>query len=202
MVRENNRSHLLEAAEAIVIEDGAARLTLDAVARRAGVSKGGVLYHFPNKDALLAALVERMTESFEALVSGAASTSDDSDTGRLQAYVHACDAADQRLGQISCALLPALFENRALLAPMREFYRKHYQRLKRLPIGFEQGAIVTLALDGMWMMEMLGVSQLTPAQEKRIKRMLSAMAAESVTLKSVESGSRRRAPPRTGTKKR
>lgn len=202
MVRENNRPHLLEAAETIVIEEGAARLTLDAVARRAGVSKGGVLYHFPNKDALLGALVERMTEAFEALLSGAAVPSADSATGRLQAYVRACDAADQRLSQIASALLPALFENRSLLAPMREFYRKHYQQLKRLPVGFEQGAIVTLALDGMWMMEMLGVSQLTPAQEKRIRRVLLAMAVEARPVRAGETGPRRRAPPRTGIKKR
>src|SRR5687767_7614478 len=52
------RQRLLEAANRIVRRDGGARLTLDAVAAEAGVSKGGVLYHFPNKDALIGAMLD------------------------------------------------------------------------------------------------------------------------------------------------
>lgn len=37
--------------------DGIAALSLNAVAREAGVSKGGLLHHFPNKQALIFALV-------------------------------------------------------------------------------------------------------------------------------------------------
>ena len=36
-------------------------LTLDAVGAATGVSKGGVLYHFPTKEALVAALVEQLS---------------------------------------------------------------------------------------------------------------------------------------------
>src|SRR5690242_2095382 len=43
------RDRILEAAERVVAEIGAARLTLDVVAQAAGVSKGGLLYHFPSK---------------------------------------------------------------------------------------------------------------------------------------------------------
>ena len=43
------RQAILEAAERVVTEAGAAHLTLDAVAGKAGVSKGGLLYHFPSK---------------------------------------------------------------------------------------------------------------------------------------------------------
>ena len=45
------RDRILEAAERVVAEVGAARLTLDVVAQAAGVSKGGLLYHFPSKRA-------------------------------------------------------------------------------------------------------------------------------------------------------
>ncbi|MCA4133799.1 TetR/AcrR family transcriptional regulator [Arthrobacter sp. M4] len=51
---------VLDAFEALLIEVGERAATLDAVARRAGVSKGGLLYHFPNKEALIGALLERM----------------------------------------------------------------------------------------------------------------------------------------------
>ena len=50
---------ILVAYEDLLIEVGERGATLDAVASRAGVSKGGLLYHFGSKDALSAGLVER-----------------------------------------------------------------------------------------------------------------------------------------------
>lgn len=54
------RDAVLDAYEALLIEVGERAATLDAVAKRAGVSKGGLLYHFPNKESLISALLERL----------------------------------------------------------------------------------------------------------------------------------------------
>lgn len=54
------RDAVLDAFEALLIDVGERAATLDAVAKRAGVSKGGLLYHFPNKEALIAATLERL----------------------------------------------------------------------------------------------------------------------------------------------
>jgi AcrR family transcriptional regulator len=54
------REAVLDAFESLLIEVGERAATLDAVAKRAGVSKGGLLYHFPNKEAMISALLERM----------------------------------------------------------------------------------------------------------------------------------------------
>ena len=51
---------MLDAFEHILIEEGERGATMDATARAAGVSKGGLLYHFGSKDALEAALIERL----------------------------------------------------------------------------------------------------------------------------------------------
>ena len=50
------------------MEGGISGLTLEAVAREAGVSKGGLLYHFPSKEALISGMIGRLVEGFtEAL---------------------------------------------------------------------------------------------------------------------------------------
>lgn len=54
-----DREKVLEAAEEIVINQGATALTIDAVAKAMGISKGGVQYCFGNKDALIDAMFER-----------------------------------------------------------------------------------------------------------------------------------------------
>jgi AcrR family transcriptional regulator len=55
---------VLDAAEAVVVRQGIANLTLEAVAAEAGISKGGLLYHFPTKDRLIDALVRRSAENW------------------------------------------------------------------------------------------------------------------------------------------
>ena len=66
MPRPSRRTALLDAALTVVRRDGAAALTLDAVAAEAGVSKGGVLYHFGSKRALIDGLLERWLDEFGA----------------------------------------------------------------------------------------------------------------------------------------
>lgn len=69
------RERVLDAYEALLISDGERAATLDAVARAAGVSKGGLLYHFASKDELAAAMIARLdrlgTEDVEAIRSAA-----------------------------------------------------------------------------------------------------------------------------------
>ena len=58
-MRSNNKQHeILQAAFAVVAEQGANRLTMDAVAAESCVSKGGVLYHFRSKKALLSGMLD------------------------------------------------------------------------------------------------------------------------------------------------
>jgi AcrR family transcriptional regulator len=59
------RDRLLQAARDVLADEGLEGLTLRAIARRAGVSHGAPLRHFPTLASLLAALA---TEGFERLV--------------------------------------------------------------------------------------------------------------------------------------
>ncbi len=54
------REAVLDAFTRILVDEGERAATMDATARGAGVSKGGLLYHFNSKSALEAALVERL----------------------------------------------------------------------------------------------------------------------------------------------
>jgi AcrR family transcriptional regulator len=69
--RGNTRERLLDAAAVVVRRDGAQALTLDAVAAEAGVSKGGLLYHFKAKRDLLDAMLEGWLEEFAAEIDAA-----------------------------------------------------------------------------------------------------------------------------------
>lgn len=57
----SSRDRIIDAYEDLLAVEGERYATLEAVAAKAGVSKGGLLYHFPAKDQLAAALCERFT---------------------------------------------------------------------------------------------------------------------------------------------
>lgn len=52
------REHIFRAAMQVALVRGFGHVTLDAVARAAGISKGGLLYHFATKRDLIAAILE------------------------------------------------------------------------------------------------------------------------------------------------
>jgi AcrR family transcriptional regulator len=52
----------LEAAVEEFLEKGYERASIDAIAKRAGVSKGGFYHHFPNKDILLMQANQKLSE--------------------------------------------------------------------------------------------------------------------------------------------
>lgn len=54
------RERVLDAFEQILITEGERFATLDATAKRADVSKGGLLYHFASKDDLAIAMIARL----------------------------------------------------------------------------------------------------------------------------------------------
>src|SRR3954451_17051195 len=86
MPRADTRNRLLNAAGTVVRRDGPRALTLHAVAAAAGVSKGGLLYHFGTKQELIEALVARWLAEFQDDIDAA-------DPQFVRGYVRASDPA-------------------------------------------------------------------------------------------------------------
>ena len=62
--RTIDRDHVLAVAEGIVAQRGAAALTIDAVAKAAGISKGGVQSSFGTKEGLIAAMLQYWLQDY------------------------------------------------------------------------------------------------------------------------------------------
>ncbi len=142
------RQRALEAAVAIVHRDGASSLTMDAVAKEAGVSKGGVLHHFPTKDALVLAVVERLTTAWEAAVQARAEM-DPQPVGRfVRAFLDTM--TDPALTTIGRGLLAAVALNPALLDPMRATYHRCQQRIANDGLDLASAYQCVLVADALW----------------------------------------------------
>jgi AcrR family transcriptional regulator len=85
-----SRRHILEAGVAVLQEKGIRAFTLDAVAKKAGISKAGVIHHFPTKDALAQELIASAFREMEQLRIAAASSEPEGTPGRwTRAYIKA-----------------------------------------------------------------------------------------------------------------
>jgi AcrR family transcriptional regulator len=174
------RERLLDAAERVVVESGATHLTLDAVAKSAGVSKGGLLYHFPSKEALLEGMVTRHFREVDAEVdkrlasrAGKASRADMfSERMRVLLELH-----PGRPG-VGVAMLAASADNAEQMAVCRAEYRKLLDDFTKLPGGFEDTALVMLAVQGLLLAELLHLSPYTPRERSRLVKALLRSAEQ------------------------
>ncbi|MFK4760251.1 TetR/AcrR family transcriptional regulator [Microbacterium sp. ZW T5_45] len=87
------RERVLDAFEALILTDGERAATLDATARAAGVSKGGLLYHFGSKEDLIQGLLDRL----DALTTADVERMTAADEGPVAYYVRTSVMEDDAL---------------------------------------------------------------------------------------------------------
>ncbi|WP_437223631.1 TetR/AcrR family transcriptional regulator [Planctomicrobium sp. SH661] len=177
------RHKLLEVSATILVEKGMAGFTLDLVAKAAGVSKGGLLHHFPSKQHLIDALVIDLHEQFLEHWRRAVSE-DPVEAGRLtRAYLR---VATQRSEEPSSRLCKIIAVEDRQNATMRSLWRNFLTNLihSTQPGGADpiSLAIVQLATDGLWLAEMEGIldgtSQLFTSIVQRLEEMTRTVSPD------------------------
>jgi AcrR family transcriptional regulator len=175
--RSATREALLRAASQVVIDKGVEALTLDAVAKQAGVSKGGLLYHFPNKDALIGGMVEQLIQDFETVLQ--AEFDQDDAPGTPGHWVRAYIRATLRFSKQSLALIARL-SSIAVDSPhvlkAAEIYEQQWrQRVETSGIDPTKATIILLATDGLWLSELFQVGTLDETRLTQVVETLLAM---------------------------
>jgi AcrR family transcriptional regulator len=177
------RDSLLDAAETVVMRQGIANLALDAVAAEAGISKGGLLHHFPSKDRLVEAMVARSAESWRGCYMGAYERTPEGPGRMARALLDHClsdaEGWTEELKRSSSACFAALAQNPSLIEPMRAAYSDLHQRVADdgLPPGV--GEAVAAAIDGLWLYWVLGLATVDQELVVRVRRALEDMLARS-----------------------
>jgi len=176
----SSHDEILDAAQAVVLEVGAAHMTLDAVATRARVSKGGLLYHFPTKEVLLKALLKRRLRHLEEGRKTKGGEFQRGPARELKAYVLSSLSRSPKDTSIGASLLAAVAHDPKLLEPVRGDYRKRLAELIPAGMNFERALVVALATDGLRLLELLSLSPLNTKQRKRLIGELFKLADETV----------------------
>jgi AcrR family transcriptional regulator len=170
------QARLLEAAAQVAVERGVNNLSLDAVARRAGVSKGGLIHHFPNRQALLRALFHDLLTVFADNIE-VFMARDPEPRGRFtRAYVRATALPPPESETVGLMRSFALAMSRD--EGLGELWR-NWLRL-RLDDHLEDaasatGRLIRYAADGIWLEDCTGVAVNTPGERAAVVERLVEM---------------------------
>ena len=185
--RANNSSeHILDTYIDLLIRTGERAATLEAVATAAKVSKGGLLYHFSSKKALLEALVERTVtlaeEDFEAMAQAS--------EGASAYYINSSTPDNTPFDRALIALSRLAQNNNELAQQTMARVQDGWHALVLAEIGDEQIARAVLLLgDGMYYNAAFGGGATNPqtadmlksdraALERALKVLKAAVAAD------------------------
>ena len=166
---ERSRNAALQAAITIISRDGPGRLTLDAIARESGLSKGGLMHQFRTKEAVLKALLEQQMAYFEEFSSRymekARATSEQPELATQIATVW---EATVKPNSAALGLLAAMVEDPSLMNAPREIDIKMIKAIKAEARDPELALLRWAAARGLLLSSMFGLSPISEADRNRL----------------------------------
>ncbi|MFI5936835.1 TetR/AcrR family transcriptional regulator [Actinoplanes sp. NPDC051494] len=175
-MRQSKRSRILEAAMRVIERDGVTAVTFEAVAAEAELTKGGLLYHFPSKEALLDALHEDLVTRWErAMLDDLGKpAADASDAERRAAYIRVAAQASTRA---ELALMIDAAGRSERNAPWADVV----DRWSPTPAEPDDAAldhlVARFAADGMWQNDSMGGAPLDPELRRRLLDRIIALTS-------------------------
>ncbi|HLS59548.1 MAG TPA: TetR/AcrR family transcriptional regulator [Virgibacillus sp.] len=162
----SKKMELLKAASRVVIADGVYRLTLEAVADEAGVSKGGLLYHYSTKDELIKAMNIYVIKQFREFMDNEMVMG----CSYHQAYLRAISKSlrDDHYLNVSTSMLAAISNNQNILALWREEYQIIKENLFKEDVREEYTLLILTTCDGIWFSRLFDLTHIDTKEEQRL----------------------------------
>jgi AcrR family transcriptional regulator len=175
------RARILDAAERLTIARGVAGLTLEAAAREAGVSKGGLLYHFASKEALVTAMLARLAEHIEADWEQRLAAQPEGHPARAARAVlswsfETPDEVCQQHEVAGAVFLATFHHDPALLDPIRAVFARIRERLRQDALPPGHGLAIMLASDGLFLSNLFGLYRPSPEEHAQLRAALEKLA--------------------------
>ena len=184
----NSREHILDTYVDLLIRSGERAATLDAVATAAKVSKGGLLYHFSSKKALLEALAERTLtlaeEDFAAMEQAPGG-------GASAYYINSSTPDNTPFDRALIALSRLAQSNNELAQQTMSRVQEGWHALVLAELGDEQIARAVLLLgDGMYYNAAFGGDSASPQRAAAIAADRAALERALQVLKAAAARTR------------
>jgi AcrR family transcriptional regulator len=165
--RANSRERILAAAADVARETGPGSLSLDAVAHRAGVSKGGLLYNFPTKAELMKSLVASYVETFERDIGEAVAAGEP----LISAYLRLANQAYDR-DDPAAWIFSAVAEDPSFLDPVKHHRERLLAELRGQSSDDAAVLVAFFAMEGLLSMKLFDTPLARPEERDAMLKRL------------------------------
>lgn len=176
----NSRETILDAAQKVAVEKGAGKVSLDSVAKEAGLTKGGVLYNFPSKEALISGMLNRLMGTYTPRVAEHAASLADQANPTLQSVFHILREREELDHNIPMAILAAAAHNQKLLHPLREEALIRHKKICDEAESADEATLLWAAGEGLVLMDMLGLLPFDSDKKTQLLEVLELKAKENL----------------------
>ena len=159
---------IIGAVEDAAVEVGAGRLTLDAIAVRARVSRERPLFYFPGKEALLYSVLDRRFKKTGGSRQERRAILSEGPENEITACVLSSIEREYRTQKLPVALLAATADDPRLLLRYSEKYRRFLEEFRGQGLCFKGASTIMLVVKGVKLMEPLSLIPLTSESESGI----------------------------------
>lgn len=178
----NSRQQILDAALHLVRDVEGRAITLDAVAREVGLSKPGLMYHFPTKRALMLGIVEHVADCWEEAMLVKLGRPREQGTTRDRIRAYAQVALDGHFDRADFAVFTDAaykdFLTEAWVSRMEPWFTIGDDVPTR-----ERGAVVAARLmaDGYWVADATDLFRPTRGERRQLLALVEDLLAEPGT---------------------
>jgi AcrR family transcriptional regulator len=166
--KEIDRDRILDAAESVILDSGGRTFTLDAVAERAGISKGGLVYTFATKDGLVRAALEREVSRFQDAVRQRLGDMPLDPLEMVLAHIEEALDEDDAATRKAAFLVTALVHAPEMLEPVRRYYRALLDPLRTECGEVHEVRHALLAVEGIFLLRGLGFVEVSEDEQKSV----------------------------------
>lgn len=181
-MRTNSKSAILDAALRLVGGTSEAPITLDAAAREAGVTKPGLMYHFPTKEALMLGVVQHVASRWESamLTALAVPFEESTPAARVLAYVEVAVSGELDRGDF--AIFADAVYRPSLSGPWVATLAKWFELPAETTPHERAGlTLARLAADGLWVADATGVFAPAEADRRAVVARIRKVITEGIT---------------------
>lgn len=163
-----DRNLVLDAAEDLIVKGGAHELTIDAVAKAVGVTKGGIQSCFGSKDKLIAAMLQRWQAQYEQALAQV-KVDVDASVGltAVQRHIRVTATADT-LNARAAGLLAALLQSKDQIAPITHWYAQQFAGFDTVTDEGRKARLAFLATEGAFLIRFLGLADIDQTNWREI----------------------------------
>ena len=166
------RDRILAAATEIAVQEGFQNLTMDRVAERCGLSKGGLFHHFDSKEALMRALLEDRLNAMETWIQDAVTNG----ATYPDAFIDAMFCKEKGPAELLSTLVAAVTLMPTLRATIQDRTGRWVTNLQAAGVSLSAAQMLTFVGHGHYLASTLGVVELSDGEiahlQQELKRAL------------------------------